>query len=97
MQHFDLFSYYKLDERSSIPSVVQFLFSFQRTYYSRSDPASYPVGARILSSEATRPELETKHSPPSSAEVNNASSHTSMYAYVFKVWCTWGISAFIFQ
>jgi hypothetical protein len=51
-------------------------------------PASYPMvpGARPLG--AKRPGREDDHSPPSSAEVENACSYTSTTQYVIMAWCS---------
>jgi hypothetical protein len=35
-----------------------------------------------------KPGREAEHSPPSSAEVNNAWSHTSTPQYAFMAWCS---------
>jgi hypothetical protein len=40
----------------------------------------------VLSLGVKRPEREADHSPPSSAEVNNAWSYTSTPPYVFMAW-----------
>jgi hypothetical protein len=40
-----------------------------------------------LSLGAKRPGREADHSPPSSAEVKNASSYTSTPQYIFMAWC----------
>jgi hypothetical protein len=41
-----------------------------------------------LSLVVKRPELEANHSPPSSAKVKNAWSHTSTPQCVFMAWCS---------
>jgi hypothetical protein len=48
-------------------------------------PIQWEPGA--LSLVAKRPERESDHSPPSSAEVKNAWSYTSTPQRVFMVWC----------
>jgi hypothetical protein len=50
-------------------------------------PASYPMGTWALSLGVKRPGREADHSPPSSAEVKNAWSYTSIPQYVFMAWC----------
>jgi hypothetical protein len=48
-------------------------------------PIQWVPGA--LSLGVKRPEHEVDHSPPSSAEVKNAWSYTSIPLYVFMAWC----------
>jgi hypothetical protein len=48
-------------------------------------PVQWVPGA--LSLGVKRPGRGTDHSPPSSAEVKNASSYTSTPLYVFMAWC----------
>jgi hypothetical protein len=50
-------------------------------------PASYPVGTRGSFPSGKWPGCEADHSPPSSAEVNNAWSYTSTPQYAFMAWC----------
>jgi hypothetical protein len=50
-------------------------------------PSSYPMGTTDISLGIKRPEREADHSPPSSAEVKNAWSYTSIPQYVFMAWC----------
>jgi hypothetical protein len=42
---------------------------------------------RDLSLKVKRPKSEADHSPPSSAEIKNAWSYTSIPQYVFMAWC----------
>jgi hypothetical protein len=51
-------------------------------------PASYSMGNRALFLWVKRPEREADHSPPSSAEVNNAWSYTSTPQYASVAWCS---------
>jgi hypothetical protein len=48
-------------------------------------PIQWVLGA--LSLGVKRPGHETDHSPPSSAEVKNASNYTSTPQYAFMAWC----------
>jgi hypothetical protein len=45
------------------------------------------MGTGALSLGEKRPGREADHSPPSSAEVNNAWSYTSTPQYIFMAWC----------
>jgi hypothetical protein len=54
---------------------------------STTGPASYPMGTGALSLDLKRPGREADHSPPSSAEFENAWSYTSTPQYVFMAWC----------
>jgi hypothetical protein len=54
----------------------QFYFVFTITFY-----------LFYVTQGVKRPEREADHSPPSSAEVENAWSYTSTPQYVFKAWC----------
>jgi hypothetical protein len=52
-------------------------------------PSPYPMGIWALSQGIKRPGREVDHSPPSSAEVKNAWSYTSILPqYVFMPWCS---------
>jgi hypothetical protein len=55
---------------------------------SEAHPASYPVGTRGSFLGVKRPGREADHSHPSSAEVKNAWSYTSVPQYAFMVWCS---------
>jgi hypothetical protein len=46
------------------------------------------VGTRVSFSEVKRPGREADHSPPSSAEVQNAWNYTSTPQYAFMAWCS---------
>jgi hypothetical protein len=54
-----------------------------------SKPALEPTQwvAEALSPGVKRPGREADHSPPTSAEVKNAWSYTSIPQYVFIAWC----------
>jgi hypothetical protein len=49
--------------------------------------ASYPMGTRGSFPVVERPGREADHSPPSSAEVKNARSYTSIPQHVFMACC----------
>jgi hypothetical protein len=49
--------------------------------------APYPMGKWAVCSGIKRPKREADNSPPSSAEVKNAWSYTSIPPYVFMAWC----------
>jgi hypothetical protein len=50
-------------------------------------PSCYPMNTGALSPGIKRPGRETVHSPPSSAKINNAWSHTSTLPYSVMAWC----------
>jgi hypothetical protein len=50
-------------------------------------PASYPMGTKGSFPGGKAAGAWTDHSPPSSAEVKNVWSYTSIHPYVFMVWC----------
>jgi hypothetical protein len=50
--------------------------------------APYPMGTRGSFPGVKRPGREADHSHPSSAEVKNAWSYTSIPQYVFMAWCS---------
>jgi len=58
-----------------------FLFATMSRLALRAHPASYPVGIRVK-----RPECESDHLPPSSAEVRNEWIRASTLLYVFTAW-----------
>jgi hypothetical protein len=75
---------YGLDDRDPISGRFwEFFYSSQRTEVGfAAHPASYPMGSGVK-----RPGREADHSPPSSADVNNAWNYTSTPPYIFVVWC----------
>jgi hypothetical protein len=68
-------------------------YSYRSLFTTVSRPALGPTQSPIqwvpgaLSLGVKRPGREADHSPPSSAEVNNARSYTSTPQYVFMAWC----------
>jgi hypothetical protein len=50
-------------------------------------PASYAMGTGGSFPGVKRPGREANHSPPPSAEVNNAWRYTSTPQYTFMAWC----------
>jgi hypothetical protein len=50
-------------------------------------PTHYSVITGAISTGLKRPGPEPGHSLPSSAEVNNVWSRTSIFAFVFMAWC----------
>jgi hypothetical protein len=57
-------------------------------------PAFYPVGTRDTSPRGKAAGAKADHSPPSSDEVKNAWSYTSIPQYVFMAWCLVKLSGF---
>jgi hypothetical protein len=79
-----------MDERGSIPGRCNdWNFSLRRQVQTGSAayPASYQMGIGVLTQGIKRPEREADHSPPSSAEVRNVWSCTSIPQYFFMAWC----------
>jgi hypothetical protein len=71
--------------------LVYIMLSFVRIWVGMGvvrHPASYPMGTRDSFPGVKRPGREADHSPPSSAEVKNAWSYTSIPQYVFMAWCS---------
>jgi hypothetical protein len=77
--------------RSEFDSVPELgIFSSPPPYPDRSwGPSSFlSNGYRgFFTPRVKRPRHEADHSPPSSSEVKNASSYTSIPRYVFMAWC----------
>jgi hypothetical protein len=71
---------YGLDDRAyrvRLPAGAEdFSLHYRVQNGSAAHPASYPMGTRGFSLGVKRPERETDHSPPSSAEANNEWSCT---------------------
>jgi hypothetical protein len=65
---------------------VEFCFHNRVQIGSGAKPASHRTGAGDTFPRTKRPERESDHSPPSSAEVRNAWSYSST-PYIFKTWC----------
>jgi hypothetical protein len=71
-----------VDDRGSVPGKDSFLFA---TVSRPSMGPTQPPSQWVLG--AKPPGCEADHSSPSSAEVKNAWSYTSIPPYVFMVWC----------
>jgi hypothetical protein len=65
------------------------VFLFDTMFRPALGPTQPPVRwvPGVLSLEVKRPEREADHSAPSSAEVKNAWSYTSIPQYAFMAWC----------
>jgi hypothetical protein len=81
---------YGLDDWGSVPGRENYgNFSLCHCIQTGSGahPASYPMGTGALFTGIKRPGLGAEHLPPSSADVKNAWSCTSIAQYVFVAWC----------
>jgi hypothetical protein len=92
-----------LDDRGSISGrykegVSSLLHRFQTSY--EASPASYPIGTGSFFPGVKQPGREADHSPPSSAEVKNPSSYTSVPPIRLHVFMEWDLvksrASFIF-
>jgi hypothetical protein len=80
---------YGLDDRGSRVRFLVGIFLFTTASRTALGPTQPPIQWVLdaLSLGVKRPWREAGHSPPSSAEVKNAWSYTSIPPYVFMAWC----------
>jgi hypothetical protein len=77
-----------VDDQGSFPGRARiFLFRHRVQPGSGAHPASYPAATEGSFPGVKRLGREANHSPPSSTEIKNAWSYTSIPLYVFMAWC----------